>query len=272
MPLLPRSVTAPVVLALGAMLALSGCATRPPASEPEALAEYEETNDPLEPTNRALFFVHEGIDTLVLRPAAEAYRLFLPPVVRTGIRNVLANARTPVILLNDLLQGETYRAATTMGRFLVNTTVGLGGLMDVATSRGLPAHGEDFGQTLAVWGVGEGPFLFIPVLGPSNPRDLAGFGVDIASHPLTWAEGDDWERVRLGAGVLNVLDVREGLIETIDDVRQTSLDPYATLRSAYRQRRVNEIRNRGGRAAAEPTGTGFGTAPPAMTPQAAPVR
>jgi phospholipid-binding lipoprotein MlaA len=271
MPLLPRSVTAPVVLALGAMLALSGCATRPPAGEPEALAEYKETNDPLEPTNRALFFVHEGIDTLVLRPAAEAYRLFLPPVVRTGIRNALANARTPGILLNDLLQGETYRAATTMGRFLVNTTVGLGGLMDVATSRGLPAHTEDFGQTLAVWGLGEGPYLFIPVLGPSNPRDLTGFGVDIASQPLTWVEGNEWvDGALVGAAVLNVLDVREGLIETIDDVRRTSLDPYATLRSAYRQRRMNEIGNRGDRPAAGPSGTGFGTAPRPEQPEQAP--
>jgi phospholipid-binding lipoprotein MlaA len=270
MPLQPRFATAPAALVLGAMLALAGCATRPPASEPEALQEYEEANDPLEPTNRALFFVHEGIDTLVLRPAAEAYRIFIPPVVRTGIRNALANARTPVILLNDLLQGETQRAATTMGRFLVNTTVGIGGLFDVATARGLPAHTEDFGQTLAVWGVPEGPFLFIPVLGPSNPRDLVGFGVDIASHPLTWIEGDDWlDNAKLALAVLNVLDVREGLIETIDGVRRTSLDPYATLRSAYRQRRLNEIRNRGGRPA---SGAGATAPAPAWPSQTMPMR
>lgn len=258
----------PLLLLLG-MLALSACATRPPASEPEALAEYEQTNDPLEPFNRTMYAVHDGIDTVLLRPAAEVYRFVLPRPVRTGVGNVLANLRSPVILLNDGLQGETQRFGTTLGRFLLNTTLGVGGIFDVAKNFGLPGHTEDFGQTLAVWGVGEGPFLFIPVIGPSNPRDLTGFGVDIASNPVTWvvANGDNTtENIGYGITGLTVLDTREGLIETIDTVKETSLDPYATFRSAYRQRRQQEIRNGGSNPAGSSAwGTGLGTAgtPPA---------
>lgn len=249
------------LLMLLSLLALSACATRPPASEPEALAEYEQNNDPLEPFNRTMYAVHNGIDTVVLEPAARAYRFVIPRPVRGGVRNVLANLRSPVILLNDALQGETRRGATTLARFLMNSTFGVAGLFDVAKEVGLPGHTEDFGQTLAVWGLGEGPFLFIPVLGPSNPRDLTGFGVDIAANPLTWvfAEGDNtadtlgW--VQLG---LTVLDTREGLLDTIQSVKETSLDPYATFRSAYRQRRQQEIRNGGSQAGPSAIGTGLG--------------
>ncbi|MCQ4162070.1 MlaA family lipoprotein [Roseomonas sp. GC11] len=261
-----RSLRRPL-LVLAGFLALAGCATRPPASEPEALAEYEQTNDPLEPFNRTMYAVHDGIDTVLLRPAAQVYRFIIPQPVRGGIRNVLANLRSPVILLNDGLQGETQRFGTTLGRFLLNTTLGVGGIFDVAKDFGLPAHGEDFGQTLAVWGVGEGPYLFLPVLGPSNPRDLAGFGVDIAANPTTWviANGNDTVQtlgyVQTG---LTVLDAREGLIETLDSVKETSLDPYATLRSAYRQRRQNDIRNGGGQPSpALGTGLGAGVQAPA---------
>lgn len=259
------SLRRPLILLLG-LLALSACATRPPASEPEALAEYEQNNDPAEPFNRSMYAVHNGIDTVLLRPAAEVYRFVIPQPVRGGIRNVLANLRSPVILLNDGLQGEKQRFGETLGRFLLNSTIGLGGIFDVAKNFGLPPHSEDFGQTLAVWGLGDGPFLFIPVLGPSNPRDLLGFGVDIAANPVTWivANGDNTlETLGYVQTGLTVLDTREGLIETIDSVNETSLDPYATLRSAYRQRRQQEIRNGGDRpapAGAQGTGFGAGTA------------
>ena len=256
------------LLAVGASLA--GCATRPPASEPEALAEFEQTNDPLEPTNRTLFAVHEAVDQAVLEPVARGYRAVVPQPVRTGISNALGNLRAPVVLLNDLLQGETRRAEATLGRFMINSTVGLGGLLDVAGGLGVRGHREDFGQTLAVWGLGDGPYLFIPLLGPSNPRDLVGFGVDILADPFGFLGGTEWvpEAAQWTRTGLTTVDTREGLLDAVDDVRRTSLDPYATFRSAYRQRRRVEIENRGGPpvAPAAPGGTGFGsgaTAPPA---------
>jgi phospholipid-binding lipoprotein MlaA len=246
-------------LALALALGLSACAARPNPADADAVAEFRATNDPLEPLNRGMFFVHDGIDTLVLRPVGEAYRIFIPPEIRTAIRNVLANLRTPVILANDVLQGEPHRAATTMGRFIVNTTVGIGGIFDQATSFGLLGHTEDFGQTLAVWGAPEGPYLFLPVLGPSNPRDLAGSAADFALNPLTWVGGGEsleaFNATRFGLGVA---DTREGLIAPLDALRAGSIDYYAALRSAYRQRRIVEIRNQPSSASPAATGTGFG--------------
>jgi phospholipid-binding lipoprotein MlaA len=253
-------------LALGLAVATGGCATRPDPTDAEAVAEFEANNDPIEPLNRAAFFVNDGIDTLILRPAAEAYRIFLPPEVRTAIRNVLANLRTPVILVNDLLQGEVDRAGVTIGRFVVNTTLGIGGILDRARDFGLIGHTEDFGQTLAVWGLPEGPYLFVPVLGPSNPRDLVGSGVDLATQPLTWISGNDTvDAVLISRTALTVLDTREGLLEPLDALRQGSLDPYAALRSAYRQRRAAEIRNApsGAQQGARGTGYGVGAGAPA---------
>jgi phospholipid-binding lipoprotein MlaA len=254
----PRASIRGLALAVALLALLGACAARPDPRDTEAVAEFRANNDPLEPLNRGAYFVHDGLDTLVLRPAAEAYRIFLPPEARVAIRNILGNLRTPVILANDLMQGDTHRAATTMGRFLVNTTVGIGGIFDRATGFGLLGHTEDFGQTLAVWGLPEGPYLFIPALGPSNPRDLAGVLVDTALQPLNWVSGaETWEAISLTRTVTTAVDTREGLIETIDQVKAGSIDPYATLRSAYRQRRVVEIRNQGAAPSAA-TGTGVG--------------
>ncbi len=231
-------------LALVGLLTLGGCATRPDPADPEAVAEFEQNNDPLEPANRVSYAVHDAIDQAVLEPAARGYRYVVPEPVRMGIRNALSNLRTPVILLNDLLQGEGQRARVTLGRFMVNSTLGIAGILDVSEDWGVPGHTEDFGQTLAVWGVGEGPFLFLPILGPSNPRDLTGTVVDFASDPLTYfGQGAIVDALSLTRTGLTVLDVREGLIATVTPVREGSLDPYATFRSGYRQRRNAAIRN-----------------------------
>jgi phospholipid-binding lipoprotein MlaA len=241
--------------------ALTGCATRPPADDPEALEEFRATNDPIEPWNRAMYDVHQAIDTVVLRPVAVGYRAVVPGPVRTGVANVLSNLRSPVILINDALQGETQRFGTTLGRFLLNTTLGVGGIVDVAEDLGLPEHSEDFGQTFAVAGVEEGPYLFIPILGPSNPRDLLGYAADIAADPFTWLTfgnrdlAETLQYIRAGA---TVVSTRESLLDTLDDVQRTSLDPYATLRSAYRQRRAREIANRPGASESAPQGLGTG--------------
>jgi phospholipid-binding lipoprotein MlaA len=242
----------------------SGCATPPPASDPEALEEFRANNDPIEPTNRVLFEVHEAVDQAVLEPVARAYRAAVPQPARTGVRNVLGNLSSPVIMANDLLQGNRRRAEVTLGRFMINSTVGLAGLIDVASMIGVPGHAEDFGQTLAVWGVGEGPYLFIPILGPSNPRDLSGFLVDVVSNPFNWlGQGAAVEALTYSRAGVTVVDTREALLDTVDDLRRTSLDPYATIRSASRQRRQAEIENRiGPEGIAPPSAgsTGFGAA------------
>jgi phospholipid-binding lipoprotein MlaA len=231
------------------VLCLSGCATRPPADDPDAVADYEQTNDPLEPTNRVFYAVNNGLDTVILRPAALAYRYVVPGAVREGVHNVLSNIGTPVQLSNDILEGKPRRAGDTTMRFLINTTAGVLGIFDVATKWGYPNHDADFGMTLASWGVPEGPFLFLPVLGPSNPRDASGFGVDIALDPFTWVGGShdtgltvfNWTRYGL-----NALDARERVLDAIDQIKKTALDPYATFRSLYRQHRqgqIEEMRN-----------------------------
>jgi len=231
---------------LGLLAFLAACATPPPVTDRDALAEFNANNDPAEPFNRVVFAVNQGLDTVLVRPATMAYRTLVPSPARTGLRNALRNIRTPVILLNDMLQGQPQHAGNTLGRFVVNTTLGLGGLIDVADWYwGVPFHNEDFGQTLASWGVGEGPYLVLPLLGPSNPRDTLGFAVDIASQPLTWL-GSGFE-VNLLSGLrtgLGLLDAREAVQDTLDEVNRTSLDPYATLRSGYRQGRNAAIANR----------------------------
>ena len=208
-----------------------------------------------------MYSVHQAIDKTVLRPVAVAYRDVVPRPVRTGVSNVLGNLRTPVILANDMLQGEPRRAGDTLGRFLINSTLGVAGIFDVAGDYfGVKGHSEDYGQTLAVWGVGEGPYLFIPVLGPSNPRDLSGFGLGVASDPLTWVGQGVAVSALTGARAgLSVVDTREQLIDVLDAVERESIDPYSILRSAYRQRRNAEIRNSLDNAAPSSSGgTGYG--------------
>jgi phospholipid-binding lipoprotein MlaA len=237
------------VLPLLAVLSISACATKPPASDPDALAEYNQTNDPLEPTNRVFYAVNNGLDTVILKPVAKAYRYVVPEPVRTGVHNVLSNIGTPVQLTNDILEGKPRRAGDTTMRFLINTTVGVFGIFDFATGWGYPNHDADFGMTLASWGVPEGPFLFLPVLGPSDPRDASGFGIDFLFDPFTWIGGPhdtgftvfNWTKFGL-----NAVDSRERVLDALDQIQKTALDPYATFRSLYRQHRhsqIEELRN-----------------------------
>jgi len=227
---------------LGLAATLSACAPRPPETDADALADYRALNDPLEPTNRVFYAVNNGVDTVVLRPIALAYQYVVPEPVRTGVHNVLTNLGTPVLLSNDLLQGKPQNAGNTAVRFLINTTAGLVGFFDVAKTIGYPRHESDFGITLALWGVPDGPFLFLPVLGPSDPRDAAGFGVDVALDPLTWvgkgAVVTDLGYARYG---ITAVDARTGALDEVDQIKKTALDPYATFRSLYRQHRESQI-------------------------------
>ena len=194
-------------------------------------------NDPFEELNRYFFEVHKFVDGLVLEPIALLYNNVVPEFGRDRVRNVLRNAKTPVVLANDLFQGEFGRAGTTITRFGINTTAGVGGLFDPATDWGHERHSEDFGQTLGVYGVGEGPYFFMPVFGPMPPRDATGRVVDTLLNPLTWVGGDAADTAQLSMTVAEGIDLRARNIETLDELERTSIDLYAAIRSLYRQSR-----------------------------------
>ena len=200
--------------------------------------------DPLEGLNRHVFAANLAIDTFLLRPAAVAYRELMPQPGKYVIRNFVNNLKLPWTFLNDLAQGEGNRAGVAFARFIVNSTIGIGGLFDPATDMGLPYHKEDFGQTLAVWGVEEGPYLVLPLFGPSNFRDAIGTGVAYFGDPARIAaDATDLENEYLATQVADAVDSRYRNLRTIDSLRERSLDFYATVRSLYKQRRADEIRN-----------------------------
>jgi len=166
----------------------------------------------------------------------------VPEAVRTGVHNVLDNLGSPVLLANDMMQAKPRRAGDTLMRFVINSTVGVAGVFDVASGWGYPGHDTDFGVTLALWGVPEGPFLFLPVLGPSNPRDATGFGVDIALDPLTWVgKGATVNALGYTRYGLTAVDARARFIPDLDKIKDSALDPYATFRSLYRQHRDSQV-------------------------------
>ncbi|HEY0833790.1 MAG TPA: VacJ family lipoprotein [Azospirillum sp.] len=223
------------------ILATAACAT--PSGNSTQSAGFD-ANDPLEPVNRAIWGFNEGTDILLIRPATEVYVNVVPNPVRDVVHNFLVNLTMPLVIANQILQGDRQGATDAAGRFLTNTILGMGGLADVATEARIPYESEDFGQTLAVWGLGDGPYLVLPLLGPSGLRDTVGLGVDTVADPVrgaaytAGAKGALW--ARSGA---TTIDRRSELLGTIDDVRRNSVDPYATLRSLYRQRRQVEIRD-----------------------------
>jgi phospholipid-binding lipoprotein MlaA len=223
------------------ILLLAGCAEKPPANDPDALADYNERNDPYEPLNRKFYALNNALDKGVLHPAATGYRAAVPFVVRTHIHQTLSNLNNPAQLANDVLQGRPRKAGNTFMRMVINTTVGVGGVFDVASGWGFPDHDTDFGLTLAVWGIPGGPFLFLPVLGPSNPRDAVGYGGNTVLDPLTWTSFGGsatlaWSRFGLGA-----IDARERALDATDSIDKTALDVYATYRSLSQQHRESAV-------------------------------
>lgn len=197
-------------------------------------------SDPFEGLNRFIFGLNEVADLLVIRPVAQSYRFIVPDPLQDNIRNVLRNASSPVILINNILQGDLEATENTLTRFFLNTIVGLGGLVDIAGQQGHPYRNEDFGQTLATWSVGRGPYLVLPLLGPSNLRDSTGLVADTIMDPLTHLASDD---LLLGRTVVDSIDTRARNIETLDTLKNDSLDFYARVRSVYDQARHNAIRN-----------------------------
>jgi phospholipid-binding lipoprotein MlaA len=235
---------------------------------PAIASAQEAQSDPWEGFNRDMFAVHESVDQAVLEPVARGYRAITPRPLRQGVLNFLRNLRGPVIFANDVLQGEIGRAGTTAVRFGVNSTIGIAGVFDPATSMGLERHDEDFGQTLAVWGVDSGPYIFVPLLGPTTVRDGAGRIVDVVFDPLTWAEFDEVDEVRVGRTVLAGVAARERVLETVEDIRRDSLDPYVTIRTSYGLLRESAIQNGPGDVQDLPEFENIDEAPANETPEA----
>ena len=226
-------------LCAGASLSmLTACASTQPAQD---MSDY----DPLEPVNRVVHGVNGAVDFMVLYPAAMWYRDIAPQPVKTAVRSFVRNIGEPVNALNSLLQGEPDQAADTVQRFIMNTTIGFLGFNDVAADFGIAYHSEDFGQTLGHYGIGGGPYIVLPLLGPSNLRDTTGIAVDYVANPLTWGSrnSDTLDALYLGSLGLTALDARYRTLNQLNELQQTSIDYYAALRSLYRQQRNAAIRS-----------------------------
>lgn len=259
---MPRSRPIAPVLAL-ALLLPAACA-QSPAGPQAGSAVATDPRDPLEPLNRDILEFNLAADDCCIRPVAMAYRDALHPWVRERIRNVIATIEEPRIAANALLQGEPRVATETALRFVINATLGLGGMFDLAEIGGPPRRERDFGQTLHVWGVGEGPYLMLPIAGPSNPRDLAGLVADGFMNPISYFVPFWGNMLR---GVVDGVDIREQNIEEVDNLRAESLDFYARLRSVWQQQRDSEL---GRPAPEEPGGLDVLDDPEADAPGAAP--
>jgi phospholipid-binding lipoprotein MlaA len=230
------------VLLAATPLPLVSCAT--PPSEPAARAEFDRTNDPLEPLNREIFDFNLFADRILIKPLAQGYVAVVPEEGRDAIRHFLNNLNEPIVFANNMLQGEFKRAHDTLGRFLMNSTLGVGGVLDLATKAGLEKQSGDFGQTLYSWGVPDGPYLVLPILGPSNPRDGIGIGVDGYADPWSHLASNyhyawtTWARFGIDG-----IDQRARNLDTFDEIQRNAIDFYAELRSLFRQHRAAELRH-----------------------------
>lgn len=214
-----------------ATLLLAGCATTQPSSTA--------SNDTFEGYNRAMFAFNEAVDRAVVKPTAQVYRRVLPDVVINSIGNFFSNLNDVVVLVNDLLQFKLHQATMDGGRIVANTTFGVAGLFDVATRLELPKHREDFGQTLGYWGIGDGPYLVLPLLGPSTVRDSFGLVGDYLTNPITWLS--DSEPVSWSLWGLDAINRRSSLLRIERALAGEQIDPYAFQRVSYLQMRRNLV-------------------------------
>ena len=217
-------------------LSLAACATT--SEETTTTAVY----DPFEGWNRGVYAFNDGVDRAVLEPVARGYRAVTVEPVRDGVSNFLTNLNQPIVFANTVLQGKPLASFDTATRFFVNSTVGIGGVFDVATALEVPAHREDFGQTLGTWGVPNGPYIVLPLLGASNLRDTVGFGVDNAFDPLNYVSFENDTAFRATRQVVNVISIRENVIEAVEILRDQP-EPYVALRRNYTQQRAAAIRD-----------------------------
>lgn len=216
------------LVAATALAGLSGCASGPHANP----------RDPFEPLNRSVMQFNEGVDAIALRPLAAAYREFLPPLVRTGVSNFFTNLTDPWSAVNSALQFKFGDAAENIFRFAVNTVFGFAGILDLASEMNVERHKEDFGQTLGRWGIPAGPYLVLPLLGPSTVRDTAALSLDLKADPVHWVE--PWD-ARYSLYVLRAVDVRSNLLRAGSVLDEAALDKYTFFRDAHLQRRRANI-------------------------------
>jgi len=231
------------ILALAVpFLVLGACAT--PPSDPAARAQFEANNDPLEPMNRGIFAFDMFIDKWAIKPLAEVYQAVVPSFGRDRVDNFLSNLHEPVIFANNVLQTEFTRAGWTVERFVINSTVGIGGIYDWASKWGVERQSGDFGQTLYHYGVPEMFYLVLPLLGPSNPRDVVGMVADGFADPFSYLAADYGARVsdfaRWGA---EGLGQRERNLQNFEEIQRNAIDLYAEIRSLFRQHRASELRH-----------------------------
>ena len=195
-------------------------------------------NDPLEGFNRAMFSFNDTVDTVALKPAAQAYRFALPQFVQTGIGNFFGNIGDLWSAVNQLLQGRVEAGVTSFMRVAVNTTFGLGGVLDVSTEARLPKQKSDFGQTLGKWGVGSGPYVVLPLFGPSTLRDTVALPADFYGDPWSYKEPTRWRNV---GSVVRIVDKRAQLLDATNLLEDVALDKYEFIRDAYLQSRQAQI-------------------------------
>jgi phospholipid-binding lipoprotein MlaA len=225
--LIPRRA---IALALVGCATLAGCATGP------------NPRDPFEPFNRKVFAFNDAVDRAALKPAATAYKEVLPTFVQTGVSNFFGNLSDAWSAVNNLLQGKGQDGMSDVMRFAVNSTLGLGGLLDIGSQAGLHKHNEDFGQTMGAWGVVPGPYLMLPLLGPSTVRDAAGMPLDIKADPWAYKEPVRWRNTGIA---LRAVDQRAAVLDASNLMEEAALDRYEFIRDGFLQRRQSRITDNG---------------------------
>lgn len=242
-----------IILIVSALF-LSSCATVP--ENPRERAVFEANNDPLEPLNRQIFAFNLRADKYVMRPVINGYRYITTPDFRKNVRTFFANLKTPLTLVNDVLQLNFANAGRSLSRFTINTTLGFFGVFDVADRLGIAPHTEGFANTLGVWGVPSGPYLMLPLLGPSNIRDATGMAADIFLDPVTYLaaykDNDTLFALSLGVDVLDAVVSYENVVDLMDDAKKNSLDFYAYIRSMHQQFRRAAMQKAQASSADEP--------------------
>ncbi len=239
---LPRAAVRVGASALLLALSLTGCASSPSATDPDAVEAAKAANDPYEGTNRFFYRVNTTLDRYTLKPVAQAYVSVVPAPARRGIHNLVTNFGEPVTFVDAVLEARPRGAGTTLMRYVINTTAGVGGLFDVARQLGYKEVDDDGGLTLESWGLAPGPYLFLPVIGPRTLTTAVGYGLDQGLNPFTY--------VPRGYGLLTLddamygvtaIDARAAVLHDLDELNKTALDPYATIRSAYQQAQQSRL-------------------------------